>query len=118
MKGLSGGAAMKSDRGGHRHLGFLNFPLNGGVAEFQRINGGAGGARTITIRYANGNPTPRSGVLRVNGVAQAISFRVTGSWTTWTTMSATVNLAPGQNNTLRFESTGQGLGNIDELIVP
>ncbi|WP_313035002.1 rhamnogalacturonan lyase family protein [Massilia alkalitolerans] len=115
---LGGGTAVKSDRGGYRHMGFLNFPLNGGAAEFQRINGGASGAKTITIRYANGNPTPRTGVLRVNGVAQAVTFRVTGSWTTWSTMSATVNLAPGQNNTLRFESTGQGLGNIDELIVP
>ncbi len=115
---VSGGAAVKLDRGGYRHTGFLNFPLNGGVAEFGRINGGAGGARTITIRYANGNPTPRTGVLRVNGVAQALSFKITGSWTAWTTMSAVVNLVPGQNNTLRFESTGQGLGNIDELTVP
>ena len=116
---VGGGTAAKTDRAGYRHTGFLSFPSSGGSAEFGRINGGgAGGARTITIRYANGSPTPRTGVLKVNGVAQAITFKITGSWTTWTTMAATVNLAAGSNNTLRFESTGQSLANIDELLVP
>lgn len=115
---VGGGTAAKTDRAGYRGTGFLNFPASGGSAEFGRINGGAGGAKTITIRYANGNPTPRTGVLRVNGVAQAVTFKITGGWTNWTTATATVNLAAGANNTLRFESTGQGLGNIDELIVP
>ena len=115
---VGGGAAAATDRGGYRGTGFLSFPASGGSADFGRINGGNGGARTITIRYANGNPTPRTGVLRVNGVAQPITFRITGSWTSWATMSASVNLASGSANTLRFESTGQGLGNIDELVVP
>ncbi|SFV11205.1 rhamnogalacturonan lyase family protein [Pseudoduganella namucuonensis] len=115
---VGGGTAAKTDRAGYRSTGFLTFPASGGSAEFGRINGGAGGAKTITIRYANGNPTPRTGVLRVNGVAQAVTFKITGGWTNWSTATATVNLAAGANNTLRFESTGQGLGNIDELIVP
>jgi len=115
---VGGGAAAKTDRGGYRGTGFLNFPASGGSAEFARINGGNGGAKAITIRYANGNPTPRTGVLRVNGVAQPVTFRITGGWNNWSTMTATVNLAAGSDNTLRFESTGQGLGNIDELIVP
>lgn len=115
---VAGGAAARTDRAGYRHTGFLNFPSSGGSAEFGRINGGAGGAKAITIRYANGGPTPRTGVLKVNGVAQALTFKITGSWTAWTTMTATVSLAAGSNNTLRFESTGQGLANIDELLVP
>ncbi|MBD8530069.1 MULTISPECIES: carbohydrate-binding protein [unclassified Massilia] len=115
---VGGGTAVRTDRAGYRHMGFLNFPTSGGVAAFTRINGGNGGAKTITIRYANGGPTPRTGILRVNGVAQSLTFRPAGSWTNWTTMTASVNLVAGQNNTLRFESTGQGLGNIDELIVP
>lgn len=115
---VDGGTAARSDRTGYHGTGFLNFPNSGGGAEFSRINGGSGGAKTIAIRYANGNPTPRTGVLRVNGVAQPITFRITGGWTTWGTATASVNLAAGAVNTLRFESTGQGLGNIDELIVP
>ena len=115
---VGGNVQVMADRPGFRHIGFLNFPLNGGSAQFQRIHGGAGGVKTITIRYANGNPTPRTGVLRVNGTAQPITFRPTGAWNNWMTLSASVNLAAGQGNTLRFESTGQGLGNLDELTVP
>ncbi|WP_229257552.1 rhamnogalacturonan lyase family protein [Duganella callida] len=114
---VDGGTAARTDRGGYRGTGFLSFPASGGGAEFARINGGSGGVKTVTIRYANGNPTPRTGVLRVNGVAQPITFRITGGWTNWSTATASVTLAKGAVNTLRLESTGQGLGNIDELTV-
>lgn len=115
---VDGGTAARTDRTGYNGTGFLNFPTTGGGAEFGRINGGNGGVKTITIRYANGNATPRTGVLRVNGAPQTITFRATGSWTTWSTATASVSLLKGAVNTLRLESNGQGLGNIDELIVP
>lgn len=115
---VGGNTEVKNEGGGFRHLGFLNFPLDGGSAEFKRINGGTGGPKTITIRYANGDQATRTGMLRVNGVPHGLAFRRTGGWNTWATMSVTVHLAPGQSNTLRFESTGRGMGNIDELMVP
>ncbi|WP_195763670.1 rhamnogalacturonan lyase family protein [Duganella guangzhouensis] len=115
---VAGGTAARTDRSGYHGSGFLAFPVAGGTAEYGRINGGSGGAKTITIRYANGGATPRTGVLRVNGVPQAVTFRLSGGWTTWTTLTASVNLLPGAVNTLRLESTGQSLANIDELIVP
>ncbi|MEO7494574.1 MAG: carbohydrate-binding protein, partial [Massilia sp.] len=77
-----------------------------------------GGAKVITIRYANGGATARAGVLKVNGVAQAISFPATGGWTNWASMTVTVTLAGGTGNVLRFESNGQDLANIDEVTVP
>ncbi|MDK6076045.1 polysaccharide lyase family protein [Massilia varians] len=115
---LGGGTTAANDRAGYNGAGFLSFPANGGSAELNGINGGAGGTKTITVRYANGNPIPRAGVLKVNGVAQPIVFGITGGWTRWKTTTVNVSLAPGWDNTLRFESTGQSLGNIDEVIVP
>ncbi|MEO7493594.1 MAG: carbohydrate-binding protein, partial [Massilia sp.] len=115
---LAGGTITATDRSGYRGSGFLDFPATGGSAQFNNINGGAGGAKTIAIRFANGNPTPRTGVLKVNGVAQSIRFNPSGGWSTWSTLSVPVTLAPGLANTLRFESTGQDLGNIDEVTVP
>jgi rhamnogalacturonan endolyase len=115
---VGGGAVMQSARTGYRGTGYINFPVNGGSAQLWRINGGAGGAKTITSRFANGGATTLTGVLRVNGVAQAITFPVTGAWTTWSTMNQTVTLAAGMENTLSFESTGQDLALIDELTVP
>lgn len=115
---LEGGASARSDRAGYNGTGFLSFPANGGSAQINGINGGAGGTKTITIRYANGNPTPRAGVLKVNGVPQRIIFNITGGWGNWKTLTTNVNLASGRDNSLRFESTGQSLGYIDELTVP
>jgi rhamnogalacturonan endolyase len=91
---------------------------SGGSLQINNVNGGAGGVKTISIRYANGNPTPRSGTLKVNGVAQRITFKITGSYNNWTTLELPVSLAPGVNNSLRLESTGQDLANIDEILVP
>ncbi|GEM_PF-1282557 len=115
---MEGGAQIKRDFGGYRGEGYVDFPPTGGGLQLNHVNGGAGGVKTITIRYANGNPTPRSGVLRVNGVAQRITFRITGSYANWTTLEVPVTLAAGVNNTLRLESTGQDLANIDEIVVP
>ncbi|MRV70273.1 DNRLRE domain-containing protein [Duganella sp. FT92W] len=115
---LGGGALVKNDKAGFQGTGFVTFPASGGSAQFDGIDGGAGGVKAVTVRYANGNPTPRSGVLNVNGVAQPVTFKITGGWANWTTLTANVNLAPGGANTLRFESTGQSLGNIDDITIP
>jgi len=114
---LDGGTATASDRAGYSGAGFLVFPPNGGSARIDGLAGGTGGPRTLTIRYANGHPTPRAGVLKVNGVAQPLVFGITGGWAKWKTMTARINLAPGWENSLRFESTGQSLGNIDQVTV-
>ena len=112
------GLQHRTDRAGFRGTGFFTFPSTGGSAELRRINGGDGGAKTISIRYANGGPTPRTGVLMVNGEGQRLTFKPTGGWTNWGVATAVVNLKPGQDNTLRLESSGQSLANIDEVIVP
>lgn len=115
---LSGGATALSDKAGYRGTGYVSFPASGGSAQLPQVDGGTGGTKTITIRYANGNPTPRTGLLKVNGVAQALTFKPTGGWSNWTTMDVAINLAAGGSNTLAFESTGQSLAYIDEITLP
>jgi rhamnogalacturonan endolyase len=115
---LDGGTQVKADRAGYRGSGFLVFPVTGGGAQWNSLNGGLGGATMLTIRYANGYPTPRTGVVKVNGVARTVTFKPTGSFTTWTTLDVPVTLAPGLRNVVRLESTGQALANIDEVTVP
>jgi hypothetical protein len=115
---VGGGSVVMSNRAGYNGSGFVDFPASGGSLQFNSINGGTGGTKTIRIRYANGNPNPRIGVLKVNGVAQNVTFRITGSWDKWTTIDVPVTLAAGLNNTLRLESTGQDIANIDEIVVP
>ena len=96
-------------------MGYVNFPANGGFLEFGGVEGGSGGSRALRFRYALGITTSRTGRVIVNGVAQNVTFNPTGAWTTWANFQVMVNLNPGATNTVRLESTGQDLANIDEL---
>ncbi len=112
-----GGVTIDSNNAGFNGTGFANFPASGGFAQFNSINGGAGGSATLVIRYALGVSSTRTGALLINGVSQPITFAPTGSWTSWATTSVSITLNSGSANTLRFESNGSDLGNIDEITV-
>ncbi|HEX2099741.1 MAG TPA: carbohydrate-binding protein, partial [Candidatus Synoicihabitans sp.] len=77
-----------------------------------------GGTKSLTIRYANGGSTSRTGTITVNGAISSITFNPTGSWTTWSALNVNITLNNSSSNTLRFTSTGQDLGNIDQITVP
>jgi endoglucanase len=111
---IAGGTTIESNNAGFNGTGFANFPASGGTLTFNNVDGSGGGAKTLTIRYANG-AAARGGSITVNGVISGITFQPTGSWTTWQTMNVTVMLGNNSTNTIRFTSTGQDLGNIDEI---
>jgi pectate lyase len=114
---ISGGAVTESTNSGFMGTGYVNFPTAGGVLEFRNVSVGAGGARALRFRYALGATSARTGLLLVNGAAQNITFNSTDSWTTWTNLDVVVPLSSG-SNTIRLESTGQDLANIDQLTLP
>ena len=116
--GVGGGAVITNNRGGYTGSGFADFNTSGGYVEWTRVNGAGGGSRTLTFRYSNGSGATRSGLLIVNGVSQAISFPATSGWTSWSTLNVTVNLNAAATNTVRVESNGQDLANIDYIAVP
>jgi hypothetical protein len=81
------------------------------------VDGGAGGSRTLQLRLALGATSARTGQLVVNGSTQNITFQPTGGWMIWAMMSVTVTLQAGASNTIRLQSTGQDLANIDQMVV-
>jgi len=115
---FGGGVTIDSNNAGFNGTGFANFPATGGFLQFNNVNGGAGGTATITVRFALGVTTARTGQRIINGgTAQNITFNPTGSWTTWNTVSFTATLNSGTGNTIRFQSNGQDMGNIDQITV-
>jgi hypothetical protein len=114
---LGGGVSVDTNHSGYNGTGFVNFPSSGGYVEFQNVDGGSGGSRTLVFRFALGASSARTGQLTVNGSTQNITFQPTGSWDTWNTMSVTVPLNPGTSNTIRLQSTGQDLANLDQMTV-
>ena len=114
---FGGGVTIDSNNAGFNGTGFANFPASGGFAQFDNVSGGSGGTATLVVRYALGASGSRTGALLVNGASQPVTFASTGGWTSWATLSVNITLNSGTANTIRFESNGADLGNIDEITV-
>jgi pectate lyase len=115
LASLGGGTVTESSNGGYNGTGYVNSSASGGFAQINNVDGRGGGSKTLRIRFALGVTAARTGRLLVNGAASNITFNPTGAWTTWNTQNVTVNLNNNSTNTVRFESTGQDLANIDQI---
>jgi hypothetical protein len=115
---IAGGVTIDSNNGGFHGTGFANFPSNGGTLTFNNVDGNGGGTKSLAIRYALGAAGSRTGTITVNGSTSNITFNSTGAWNSWATLNVNVTLNNNTSNTIRFASTGQDLGNIDEITVP
>ena len=116
---VGGGVTIDTNNSGFNGSGFANFPATGGTLMFTNVAGNGGGTKSLAIRYANGAASARTGAIMVNGTTTSnITFNPTGAWNTWATMNVNVTLSSGTGNTIQFASTGQDLGNIDEITVP
>lgn len=115
---VGGGTVFESSNGGFNGTGYVNSSPSGGFAQINDVDGRGGGSKTLRIRYALGVSASRTGRLVVNGVGTNITFNPTGAWTTWATQDVAVTLNNSASNTLRFESNGQDLANIDQVEIP
>jgi rhamnogalacturonan endolyase len=111
----SAGVLIESNYAGFNGAGFANMPITGGSLEWTNVDGGDGGLATIRFRFALGVADIRTGRLTINGVTQDIAFASTGAWNNWAVLSVDAGLSPGLVNSIKLESTGQDLANIDEL---
>jgi pectate lyase len=112
---VGGGTVLESSNGGYLGTGYVNSSASGGFATVSNVDGRGGGSKTLRIRYALGVTAARTGRLVVNGAGSNITFNGTGSWTTWATQNVTVSLNNNSSNTIRFETTGQDLANLDQI---
>ena len=114
----AGGVTFDSNNSGYNGTGFANFPSSGGTLTFNNVDGNGGGTKSLAIRYALGASGSRTGSITVNGSTWNITFNPTGAWNTWATMNVNITLNNNTTNSIRFSSTGQDLGNIDQITVP
>jgi pectate lyase len=112
---VGGGTVLESTNAGFNGAGYVNSSASGGFAQINNIDGRGGGSKTLRIRFALGVSAARTGRLVVNGVGTNITFNPTGAWTAWVLQDVVVTLNNNTTNTIRFESTGQDLANIDQV---
>jgi pectate lyase len=114
---VGGGTVFESSNGGFNGTGYVNASSSGGFSQIGNVDGRGGGTKTLRIRFALSGSSSRTGQLVVNGTTTNITFPSTGSWTTWQTQNVAVTLNNSSSNTIRFQSTGQDLANIDQVEV-
>lgn len=115
---LAGGTVKESTNLGFNGSGYANSAMSGGTITFNDVNPNGGGSKAMTIRYALGAATSRSGNIIVNGATIPVTFAPTGAWTTWKTMVVNITLSATGTNTIQFATTGTDLANIDEISIP
>ncbi len=110
------GAIVANDYPGYTGTGYVDYQNASGDSITWTANVAAAGSYDLTFRYASIADRPLQ--LMVNGtvVSASRSFPSTGAWTTWGTVTNTVNLNAG-NNTIKLTSTGSSGGNIDNVTI-
>ncbi|PIB35351.1 hypothetical protein BFP72_08060 [Reichenbachiella sp. 5M10] len=107
--------SVDSNNAGYTGDGFANTTNALGEGVDYKINASAGSA-TLSVQYASATDRPAN--VLVNGTAVAVlNMPATGAWTTWSSVSTSINLSNGINE-IRLEATSaSGLGNIDYITV-
>ena len=83
---------------------------------FNAISAPATGLAVATIAYTNGDATPRTAALTVNGQAPTVvAFPPTGSWTTQGTVSVIVSLGRGNGNSMLFGNASAWAPDLDAI---
>ncbi|WP_340687745.1 cellulase family glycosylhydrolase [Amycolatopsis coloradensis] len=110
---------VESNHTGFTGSGFVNYDnVTGSYVEYT-VNAAQAGQHTLTFRYANGTTANRPLDITVNGAIAVddLGFAGTGAWTTWRTVTTTVNLAAGANKIRTTAVTANGGPNADSLSV-
>jgi trehalose/maltose hydrolase-like predicted phosphorylase len=122
---LAGGAAVANNHSGYTGTGFVD-NLYTGASITAIVSVPTAGTYPVTIRYANwtGGQNPpyltetRTISLIAGGTTQQVSLPTTGSWDTWSTATANVTLAAGEDVVqLLVGPNDSGSINVDNLQV-
>ena len=109
------GATVDKINGGYSGTGYADFQNASGDSIKWNVSNTTAGSVKLTFRYANGSTANRPLSLKINGVT-VVAFNATGAWTTWKTVTVTVQLIAGVN-TIALSTIGSNGANIDSLTV-
>ena len=108
-----------SDHPGYSGSGFVNYTNVTGSYVQWTVNAAQAGTVTLTFRFANGTTVNRPMDVSVNGTVArpGLAFPGTGAWTSWQSVTTTVNLNAGANTIRATATTANGGPNVDFLEV-
>jgi hypothetical protein len=112
------GAEVSTLHPGFTGTGFVDYLNAAGDYVEWTFDQADSGNVTLNFRYANGGPEARAMRLSVDGttVQEQLAFPVTGDWSQWSVVKASVALAAG-SHTVRLSANGTSGPNLDYLEV-
>jgi hypothetical protein len=115
-KAAVSGAVVTNYYAGYTGTGYVDYQnATADYVEWAFRSAPYAGTQALQFRYANGAGGSRPLELKVNGaVITTNAFPLTGSWTSWHTVTNYTRLAPG-SNTVRLTATRTSGGNLDSL---
>jgi hypothetical protein len=106
---------IEADHAGFSGTGYANTDNAEGTGIVWRVEAADTGTFTLEFRFANGGDSNRPAQVSPGG--GSVDFDSTGAWTSWSTLSTTVDLEAGINEIVLTATGGSGLPNIDRLRV-
>ncbi|GGU85856.1 alpha-L-fucosidase [Lentzea flava] len=115
--GVVSQGVVESNHAGFSGSGFVNYDNVAGSAVEFKVSSDVAGPRQVTLRFANGTTANRPLDISVNGslAVDEQAFASTGAWTTWQTVTLTLDLAAGENTIRAVATTANGGPNLDYL---
>ncbi|MFD6138754.1 CBM35 domain-containing protein [Promicromonospora sp. NPDC060271] len=119
---LAGGAVVATDHTGYSGSGFVGGYTDGNAGSASatfKVRVTAGGAKDLTVRYANGTGSPRTLSL-YDGATRLtqLTLPATASWDQWGSTTFTTTLSTGNHDLrLAYGSGDNGNVNLDRLDV-
>jgi len=115
--GVVSQGVVESNHGGFSGAGFVNYDNVAGSSVEFKVNAATAGPQEVTLRFANGTAVNRPLDISVNGqlAVDEQVFAGTGAWTTWQTVTLTLNLEAGENTVRAAATTANGGPNLDYL---
>lgn len=113
---VANGAAIANDGAASGGQTIQNLHISSSYVQINSVDGGSGGSKTLTIRYASAQSS--SLTINVNGSSiGSVNLPSTGGWSTYTgNLTRTVTLNGGSGNTLRLVG-GNGGVNVDFITI-
>ncbi|HEY7774312.1 MAG TPA: carbohydrate-binding protein, partial [Marinagarivorans sp.] len=111
---------LETEHTGFSGDGFIDTENQLGATIDWQINVAESNVYQVTVRYANGGETPRSGSLTANGnagSAATITMATTDEWTNWREETIEIALNAGSNHLVLTATGPDGLANIDSITI-
>ncbi len=111
------GLQLEAENANFEGEGYANTDNLNDVAISWKFTASSNATITVSVRYANGGATARSGIIYVNDVAtgSTVELPITGAWDTWEISTFTIAVQAGKNDLKFVANSADGLANLDAL---